>query len=327
MSTGVAEDADDPIVVKVGDVGYHLSVVQVALDADRSIYEAQGDDMQPLMEQVIERFVNLGVVENKLQEQQQNSFTEEELARFKTYAQNEYEQVRQQLTAKIAESGDDATEEKISEWLTEQGYSLDSLYFEAQVSQRYQRMLDLYCSLIAVTQEEVEAYYQEHFVAVDKARYAENLPLFEEESLLGGSECFYQPEGYRSIKQILLPYPKEVQKALSALEKEINKVTQRLEQAKNDILDATINDGDVDAAVTAYKAIESELVQIKAKGDEITAGALPLMSDSLSDIQQRLQAGETFESLMRSYGTDPDMQDPAAQGYLVHAKSVILILR
>lgn len=318
-------------MVQVGEFQYTQDMVQLALDADLSVYRTleqtmgtlREKDNRTLCDQVIERFVNLGVVENKLLENGLNDFSHAEQEQLKAYAQYEYEQVWQELYRQIEESGDTAKEEDVTNWLTQQGYSLDSLYFEAEVSARYARMLELYCDIIAVSEEEIEAFYQENYVKPDEERYANDIVLFEQEILLTGNESFYQPDGYRYIKHIVLDFPEETKEALSALDTSIQETQLDMEEAHSAIADVVLANGDVEAALAEYQAIVTDLEDLTEQVNDTAHSAIPLLEDTINEIQSRIQAGEPFESLMSEYSTDSMMQLQEDMGYMIHPQSPV----
>ena len=78
-------------------------------------------------------------------------------------------------------------------------------------------MFELFCSNVTVTSQETVDYYLTQYVEPDEARYANDIPLYEDEILMTGSEAFYTPEGYRGVKQILLEYPEELASQLKTM--------------------------------------------------------------------------------------------------------------
>ena len=76
--------AEDPVVVRVGSISYPLSVVQASLDDTLDMAGALLDtpvtdeDRQAGVEAAIEKFVNMGLIENKLTEAGKNDFTQSE---------------------------------------------------------------------------------------------------------------------------------------------------------------------------------------------------------------------------------------------------------
>ena len=53
----------------------------------------------------------------------------------------------------------------------------------------------------------MQDYYEQQYVSVYRARYEDDIPLFEQEVLLSGGQTYYIPEGYRRIKHIVMALP------------------------------------------------------------------------------------------------------------------------
>ena len=85
LAFGALAEADDPVVVRVGDFTYTQSQLQRSLDSTLELSEMlQGDaptDAQKAaqLEAVVESFVSQGVIENKLAEAGKNGFSEAEM--------------------------------------------------------------------------------------------------------------------------------------------------------------------------------------------------------------------------------------------------------
>lgn len=205
---------EDPTVVQVGKVSYPLSVVsfslQSALDLAQSLGEVTDEDVQAAKEETIERFIGMGIIENQLMRAGRNDFSDSEKELLMAQARNQYEQLWQEFLRQLQQAGEDVTEEEVTCWLEAQGYTQEAIYRDLLVSERQYRMFELFCSNVTVTSQETVDYYLTQYVEPDEARYANDIPLYEEEILMTGSEAFYTPEGYRGVKQILLEYPEEL---------------------------------------------------------------------------------------------------------------------
>lgn len=71
-----------------------------------------------------------------------------------------------------------------------------------------------------------------------------------------------------------------------------------------------------------YRAVLQIMLSAQGETDE---EKLASVSEKTSDIYDRLEAGETFESLISEYGEDPSFDDPAfaEAGYQVHPDSIL----
>ncbi|MDO4740491.1 MAG: peptidylprolyl isomerase [Eubacteriales bacterium] len=305
---------------------YPLSTVLFSYQSALDYYAAAGTELTPevqeqLVQETLAHFVGLGLIENKLREAGQDKITETEEQILRTYAQNAYESVWQGLYQQLAASGEAVTEAEVSLWLEEQGYTVDAFYREAVTSERYRRILTLYCSDVAPTPEQIMQYYQEQFVTPDQTRYQDNIPLYEEEILLAGNEAFYTPEGYRYIKHILLPYPDEIVQALE----EIDVRTQAAEAERMAAYDALAQAAAAGEDIAPYKAAYDEKVAalngLLEEYGQKSQEALPALKDKTDEILGRFEQGEEFEALMQEYSLDPAHQDKSEPGFLFHPRS------
>ena len=303
-----AEDSD-PIVVRVGRVEYPLSLAKYSYQSNLDLMAYQGytptaAEKEELKQQTIDHLVDLALIENKLIEAGKNDLTDAEETLVRSYAGNVYESLWQGFQQRVRNEGYDASEEQITAWLSEQGYTLEIVYQEALVNVRNSRIYDLYCRDVAVTDEDVEAYLQETFVGPDREAYEFDIPRYEREILNTGNESFFTPAGYRIIRQILLPYPQEVVDAVDALQPEVEEGAALLESLYSAIADAVLADGDVDAAREAYQQQAEAYADLLNQVVELEQSALPMVKDTTDEIASRYAAGEAFASLIAEYGKE-----------------------
>ena len=96
-------EADDPVVVRVGDFTFTKSQLQSAVNSDIELTETLGqvyltdEEKQAQREDTINRFICVGLIECKLQDAGRNDFTPEENENLKAAARNQYEQLWQGL--------------------------------------------------------------------------------------------------------------------------------------------------------------------------------------------------------------------------------------
>ena len=135
-----AEDAD-PVAVRVGDVGYPLSVVQFSVDpyvdiavaADEPLTEEQ---KQEILQQTEVHFIGLGVIENKLREAGINDFTEDEMDILRAQAGSQYEQTWQRIYQDARSYSQNVTELEVTSWMKAKGYTQDAFLREMMVNER-----------------------------------------------------------------------------------------------------------------------------------------------------------------------------------------------
>ena len=322
---------EDPIVVRVGSVSYPLSVVQASLDETldmaSTLYEApvEAQDRQAGIAAAIDKFVAMGLIENKLAEAGKNDFTQSEDEMLKSAAQSKYEELWQILYQRMRQNDEEVSEEDVTAAMDSEGYTVESIYAEYVVSERNHRAVEMFCQDVTITREQVDAYYEERFVAPERERYQDDVALFEEEVVATNSESFYIPEGYRYIRQITLDYPKAAtqaakrqEKALTSAMRDMARALQKLSIAATQVED--LNDlkdlrAEYDSAnETAMKCREAWLEKLESESE-------PLLRQTFQDIKDRFAAGIDFKTLINDYSTDKTEKNLSKDGYLFHPDS------
>lgn len=324
-------EADDPVVVRVGDFSFVKSQLQSAIDTDielTGILSSQvltDEDRQARRDDAIERFVAAGLIQCKLLEAGQNDFTPEEEEDLRAAARSLYEQLWQGIWQKAQQSGEAFTEAQVTEYLEESGYSAEAIYEEYKASERRYRAIDLYCPAITLTEDMVQAFYEEQFLNPDKERYENNIALYEQEILAQQNESFYTPAGYRAIQQILIEYPDAVNKGLAQEKARFSAAAQAVAEALEPLASAAVTAqgwDDISEAAASYaeaaKALEAVQKEIVEKREAL---AMPLVQPTVDEIKAALAAGVDFTSLIDRYSADTNAQNTEKGGYPVHPDS------
>ena len=322
---------DDPIVVRVGQFSYPLSVVQGSLDSALDLAsllsgeEVTDEDRKSGIQAAIDKFVNLGVIECKLTEKGKNDFSEDEVELMKAAAQAKYEELWQSLYQRASKSGEEVSEEDITGWLEGEGYTVEAIYDEYEVSERNHRAIELFCPDVTLTQAQVDAYYEEQFVGPDRERYKDNVERFEEEIVAGNNEAFYIPEGYRYIRQITLDYPKAATAAAKAQENRMKNALNALASRFQKLaVAATTAEGwdDLKDLRADYDAANEVVAEAQtAWMEKVKAGAQPLLKETFDAIAEEYAAGIDFKSLIEKYSSDKTDMNLSKNGYLFHPDS------
>ena len=324
LPTAVFADEDDPAVVRVGRVEIPLSLARYSYQSNLDLLAYQGysptdAEKEELIRQTIDHLADLALIENKLIEKGRNKLSEAEETLLRSYAGNQYESLWQNFRQRVISEGYDATEAQITSWLNEQGYTLDVMYQEVLVRVRYSRIFELYCPGVTVTDEEVEAYLQENFIRPDREAYEFDIPRYEREILNTGNESFFTPAGYRVIRQILLPFPQSVVDEIRALQPALEESSAAVEDAYHAAADAAITGGDVEAARAEYRKQADAYAELLGKAVDLEQSALPLVKATTDEIARRYASGESFDSLIRTFGTEAG-EDTGAE-FLFHPDS------
>ena len=320
--------AGEEAAVRVGQIEYPLSLARYMLDSYVYLAEAggrslTGEEMREAADAVRDRLISLGVIENRLTELGQNSFTEDEMDILRAEAARQYEQAWQQIYQDTLTYDASVTESEVTSWMSSIGYTQDAFLRELMVSEREGRILDLYCGDVTVSEEEIRRYYEDSFLNPDRERYADNIPLYEKEILMGGNEAFYTPEGYRYIKNILLPYPEEITGELDALRLEGKRRSYAVQTAYYALADAAAAGEDLAEKKADYdarvKELESQEDAYRAKERE----AVPMLADTISSIREQLAAGISIDTLLARYSQDQQQTGADRPGALYHPASAV----
>lgn len=326
-----AEVAEDPVCVRVGEFSYPLSLVQKSLDSLINMAQSQSEESLTDEEKaemavnVIDNFVDIGLVEAKLTEEGKHDFSEQEEELLRGAASSRYEEIWQSVYKMMQANDMDATQEEVSKAVADEGYDMDNIYREYLVSERQQRAIELYVGDIPITRDELDEYYETQYVAPDRERYKDDIPRYEREILNTDSESFYTPEGYRLVRQILLNYPDGVIESLKREQADVERAVKNANEKMAALTQMVLTTDDwsnldapkaeYDAAMEALK--EAKLAYMQARRD----ATMPLIQDRLDEIDERLSAGIDFVTLITQYSADTSERNVTGQGYPLHALS------
>lgn len=258
-----------------------------------------------------------------------DQISDEDKAGFETDAKAQWEEIVSSFISsmgKVTEESSDedkaaARADAEAQLLSDYGFD-EARYVEEYISQAssntvYSRVTDHLSKDLKVTDEDVQTYFED-LVKDDQETYENDAGSYEFYTQYYGQPSYYMPEGYRGITHILLKVDDDLLnnwKDLSArLEEQAQAETDTPAAEETPAKDAepTAEPEPTEEPVTeemVTKAKEAILESVKATVDEIKA---------------RLDAGATFDDLIKEYGTDPGMQDDTmrAEGYPVHNDSI-----
>ncbi len=324
--------ADDPVVVRVGDFSYSQSQLQASLDNALEISEMlRGDapseeEKAARLETAIESYIGMGIIENKLTEAGKNDFSETELEDLNQAASSKYDEFWQLLYQQMQKANESVEEKDVTETMEAMGYTFEAILNEYILQARQNRAVELFVGDFALSQEQVDAYYEEQFVAPDREDYQDNLEKYESEILANDNESFYTPEGYRYIRQIVLQYPEEAISACKRLQIQMSRAAQSLTKALQTLtLAATKFDGTTDAISEAKAAYDSAAEQMTDAQnqymDALRQATEPLIKDQIDEIMSQYNAGIDFGTLLDKYSTDRTDKNLNGDGYPFHPDS------
>jgi len=298
-------------------------------------------------EMALEQLVESAVIEDKLTELGLSPLGEEDAADVEAYADSmmdlykmmiryqnhpEIETVEEEaerLAAAETEEGAEPAEpvatvtdaeldEMLSKDLEASGYTYEYFKQSETASIKEERIKEYAYGDLAVTDEEVQASFDEQAAAQKESFDA--TPTLYMTYQNSGYDTYYVPAGYRGVKHVLV-------KIDGAKETEIKTLTSTVTTAENAITSANeqldeFKAADTSAydeeAMTAYNeeiaALEAQVAEEQAKKDEAQAKLDALTEEAFAEILPtaeevlaKAQAGEDFDALIETYGEDPGM--------------------
>ena len=287
---------------------YDLSVTQYAqMGIDVVAYGMDGILREVVVDTLAEEAIvqyMAGELGLGLTEEQQAQFAEEAQATYDSQVDSYY----QTYLAGQYESEEDGLA-VAAQALDEMGYSYESYLDSLTSTQLSTNVYDYVTKDVAVSEEDVEAAYDE-YVAADEANYAD--PYQFENAFSSGVTIYYTPEGYRNVKHILFKFDDdqatrydELSARLADLEAE--------QVAAAEAADATpapeAEDGEAESP-RAITEIEADIAQVSADLDALYEELMPEAEAAI----ERFNAGEDIDALIAELNDDTGMPET---GYAV----------
>lgn len=162
---------------------------------------------------------------------------------------------------------------------------------------------------LTATEEDILAAYND-VVKEEMEGVGNDIQMYEFYQQYYGYTFHYVPEGYRGILHILLKVDQELLDQWTDL-------SARLEEAQN-ASEVTGDAEPTEAPAETEEPVTEEMVEAARQA------ILDSQKETIDTIKARLADGESFESLIAEFGTDPGMQneDYLKNGYTVHPDSV-----
>ena len=264
------------------------------------------------------------------------SLTEDEEAEVRTHAEEEYneilDQIKTQYLSESEKEGDELTEEAKAYALTlDDRLTLDYYLEHAREEKIEEKLREYAIRDVAVTEDDIKTEYDSR-VASAKESYESNPDSFGT-AVNNGSTVYYRPAGYRYVKQVLVGFSDETKQAVTDANSAVTAAQTAVDDAQKALDDnaaALAAEGlaeDEKASLTeATAGLQSTLDTAKADLAEKQAAAAKALEDAYASIQptvdevmEKVRAGEDFDALIEQYNTDPGMQrEPGkTNGYAV----------
>ena len=269
-------------------------------------------------ETAIEYMIQEKVLEDQIEKQQLNQFTAEEEEALRADAEKEWEDA---LASYVSYFLSEDTDEARAKARQDAEAYYQSYGVTQQQARRFdrQRLRAAYDKLtekalegkaVEPTEEEIRQIFEE-YAEQDKQTYENNISLYETYQR-NGYEIWYQPAGYRGVLHILLDTDEELLSAYQSAQVAYEEAL----SSEDTAADSTQDTAEGDAAEAPAPVTQADV-------DVAREALLAHHQKEIDDIYARLEAGESFESLIAVYGDDPGMRDETRlkEGYSVHKDS------
>ena len=291
LLSGMLKDDGDPVVVAEFDGGQLLSTEVIPEYNDQLTSQvfagnSAEDVSQSLLQSVMSDMVSDKIIAVRAQSLGLTDLTDADLAEINKAAAANYadqldeyiaytEQNREEEEggepADAGEADAQALRDEAAKRLKEEsGVTQESIASELKETWWMQKFYDYTVKDVTITDEEVQTYYDE-LLADQKIAFPQYPESFEY-AHLNGDAVTYRPEGFRAVRDILIPFPD------NATATRASELTDKLE----------FDSGDAEAR----EQLEALYAPLDATAQEVL---------------EKLSAGQSFDSLMSEYGCSEDL--------------------
>lgn len=306
------------------------------------------DDVDSIKSEMLDYMIENKIVEMKAQELGLTELTDEEKAQLKEDAQAEYDEMVEVYKIYFEGETEEETDANVKEYLEQAGVTVEYLEEYYTENAWREKLKEHVAKDVSVTDEALQALYDQR-VADDKEQYEGDSYSFEFAMTYGGSDVAWIPEGYRTVKHILLTYEEADQTKLDELQTKLDDVIFQIDDLTTPLsedleeddfvedegtVDETIadegteaeaaedvpaDDAEADAATPSLEELQAQKTQLEQEIAAQKSASIEKMRATLDEIYARIEAGEDFDALIAEYGEDPGMaQEPASvDGYYV----------
>lgn len=286
--------------------------------------------LEDIKDNVLEAFIRSELVKEKAAELGLDTLSDDDKASIEAQAAQELEDA---LNEEIEEGHIDTeglTEEEIHAaalaHLEEEGVTLDSLIESDTTSFIADRVRENVIADIAVEDSEIQEAFDKE-VADDESSFTNSTYLYELYRS-NGTTIYWNPEGYRTVKHILLQMSDDQKSELTALEDELTSVQDMIDALENP--EENSEEASEEATEEAEPALSldelnARKAEIEKSIEDKKAEIIASFSETTDEIYQKLEDGASFDDLMAEYGEDPGMKSEPAmtEGYYVAETSTI----
>ena len=315
------------------------------------------DVLTDIEQQVVETAVEDAAIAKQM-ESRGLALAEDKLAEAQTSADDAYQQAFDSFRANASGESDEVKDKQTEYDLFCNGYTKES-FLASAIANANRDLIEetVKGEITEVTDEELKQAFDDK-VAADQESYEEDHGAFESAMSSESETVYWIPEGYRTVKHILVKPADDVLQAVTDARSALSDAEKALEDLRTELDDLDDKDADdteaeseaeeeeaaedeaaEDASETEAEAAEpartaddiqkdiddaeAALEPLKAEVEKAEADCLASVQDKLDEIYGKIEAGEEFAALIEEYGEDPGMKNEptATRGYYVHADS------
>lgn len=260
------------------------------------------------------------------------SLTDEKLSELKAEAETTYQEAYDYYLENAAGDTDDVRQKQAAYDMYRDGYIYEHVERELITAAKYDMLIEQVRGEVAEISEEALKEGYDSRVASDEDLYEYDFASFESAMMGDTTLVTWMPEGYRTVKHILIiPEDEAVMQNVIDARNACDEAETALADLEAELVDAN-DDDDEDTAEGTRTAEEIQadidnaraaLSEKKAAVTAAEAACLAAMQDVLDEIYAAIEAGEDFDALIEKYGADPGMQEEPtmSRGYYVNADS------
>ena len=296
---------------------YGIDPAQIGFDI------SSPDTIAAAQEYAVTALKNDMVLRAKAKELGLDTLTEEENAKLQEELEKRTASDRAQVKAEFfadTELEGNALEEAITAKMDELGRTKE--YYTELISAEIKdtKLKDYICKDVTITDEEIQADFDSK-VAADQEKYAENAGSYAN-AANGSTTLYWAPAGVRRVKQILIKFKDEDNKAISDAQAKVTAANGKITAAQS-VLDDEAAAEDAKAAAQAdLDAANKELEAAQAELDAAKKAAFANIDADADAVTEALANGEDWAKLAEEKNEDPGMKAGAVnaeRGYAVAA--------
>ena len=312
------------------------------------------DVVEDVKQQTLEQEIQAIAVHNQMEERGLTIDEEKQAEIDKTAADN-YKQAYDSYYAQTTGKDEKLREAQTIFNMLQNGYT-EETFKHSQLEATEHELVEenVKAEIAELTDEELKTAYDEK-VTADESAYSGNAGSFETAMSSEDDVVAWMPEGYRTVKHILVKPADDVLKAVTDARTALETAQESLENYQSELDD--LNDADpeeAEAEATTEEteeeasaegaeetpepteeprsaeeiqadidAAQAEVDTAKKAVEEAEAACLESVKEKTDEIYKKLADGAEFADLIAEYGEDPGMKNEptATRGYYVSANS------